>query len=170
MKHALKQNKVRIRDLKGREHIMTRANATDMVQHAGWSIVFDQPPEEEEDRTLSNAPRAKRAVHEIAQEQIANARGVAAQRGTGALAKAKAAAQAARVEQEDDDPDASPVVLAKPGRQPRVRAAANENEGEEAVAAIMPAVKAHALAMADLDDSAIDALEREESAREPKGE
>lgn len=170
MKHMLKQNKVKVLDTEGRTHVMTRANATDMVQHAGWTVVFDQPPPEPEDMTLPHAPRSIRPVHELAQEQIANARGVNSQRGQGTLAKAKAALQA-RTEDGDGEEEAPSASAGKKSRKAAVRAPANENEGEEAVAAVMPAVNAHALAqhnlLADLD---LDALEREEHAREPKGE
>lgn len=161
MKHLLKQLKVKVRDLKGKEHVMSRANATDMVQHAGWSLVFEAPPTPADE--FAQAPRNVRPAHELAQEQIASG-GVRGQAGRGVSALAAAKAALPKEEEEDDAPE---QPAARPGRKARVRAEPKDTDGEEAVAGVMAAVTAHAQATMSQHDPLAD-LEVEEDARVAK--
>ena len=174
---AAKRNaeKVKVRDPNGKVHEMSRPNASDLCQHAGWTIVFagenvkgvvnglEVTPEQQ---ALAHAPRKLRPRDEARLDALekSSPTSVHAQGGKAVCAQPLAPAVS------EDDPDAEEVAeKAKPKRTPRARPVKDEDaDGEMALVAVTPAVNAHAKAQAGPDEMA--ALEGEEDAREPKDE
>lgn len=172
-----KLNSIKVRDLKGKVHLLSRANASDMVQHNGWQLVFEADPTPDEE--FAHAPRQKRPRDEAIIAGKA-ATGVAAQQGRAGIggpvldpsshlanpmAQAMKEARALNDEDEDDEVDKPDN---KPGRKPRRQSAVKETDGEDALAAVMPAVKAHAAKQASKDE--LLELEGDEASRTPKDE
>lgn len=176
MKAEAKVKSIKVRDPKGKVHLMTRANASDMVQHNGWQLVFEAAPTPDEE--FAHAARQKRPRDEAI--TLGKQATVAAQQGRAMnahqamdpgsalinpMAAAMQEARVARVEQDDDEVDKPEV---KAGRKPRRQSEPKETDGEDALAAVMPAVRIHAAKQASKDELAD--LEGDETAREPKDE
>jgi hypothetical protein len=134
---------VAVRDPKGKIFEVTRRNATDLIQHSGWSYVRPAEPTTDE---LATAAR----------KRIPRGQKVAESRELAAKQKAEAEAVAA---------EAPVKAKGKPGRKPKkVALPVYDVDDESDDADLTPFDAAQS---DDLEDE-LDAIEAEEEARIPK--
>lgn len=143
---------VEVRDLNGKIHKMARPNATDMVAHLGWTLVFGgSSAKSKAVRDLEVSPEQMKLAHS---ERVLRPRD-----DIRLEAKAKEEAAALSGEAADDVVEEAP---ARPKRQPRTKAKTDdEGDGIAAVTMLRPVIDGG-------DDLA--ALENEEAARVPRDE
>lgn len=142
---------VAVRDPKGKLFEVGRRNATDLVQHKGWT--YDRPAEPTTDE-LATAGRTRRARG----EKVEAARKLAAEEKAAAATTSKAA-QAERAKTEKK----------ARGRPKTVKLPEYDVDAEDDDDVVPFDAAAEEADIEDEFDEELDALEREEEARIPKG-